>query len=66
MPRSLPLVRRYGHAPASFGAAFAIGTALNLGIVAVEGGCGNLAESMALLGDADHVVDPLVDIGRTG
>ena len=44
----------HSHAPASFGAAFAIGTALNLGFVVVEGVYGYLADSMALLADAGH------------
>ncbi|MES2753498.1 MAG: cation diffusion facilitator family transporter [Pseudomonadota bacterium] len=44
----------HSHAPASFGTAFAIGTALNLGFVAVEGVYGYLAGSMALVADAGH------------
>lgn len=44
----------HGHAPKDFGAAFAIGTALNLGFVAVEGAAGLLTGSMALLADAGH------------
>ncbi|WP_294216252.1 cation diffusion facilitator family transporter [uncultured Sphingomonas sp.] len=44
----------HSHAPASFGRAFAIGTALNLGFVAVEATYGVLAGSMALLADAGH------------
>ncbi len=42
------------HAPASFGRAFAIGIALNLGFVIVEGGYGFATGSMALLADAGH------------
>jgi cobalt-zinc-cadmium efflux system protein len=42
------------HAPASFGAAFAIGAALNIGFVVIEGVFGWLAGSMALLADAGH------------
>jgi cobalt-zinc-cadmium efflux system protein len=42
------------HAPASFGRAFAIGTALNLGFVAVEAIFGVMANSVALLADAGH------------
>jgi cobalt-zinc-cadmium efflux system protein len=42
------------HAPADFGRAFAIGTALNLAFVAVEGAAGFLTHSMALLADAGH------------
>jgi cobalt-zinc-cadmium efflux system protein len=44
----------HSHAPASFGRAFAIGTALNLGFVLVEAGYGISAGSMALLADAGH------------
>ena len=44
----------HGHAPASFGRAFAIGTALNLGFVIAEATYGVLAGSMALLADAGH------------
>lgn len=42
------------HAPKSFGKAFAIGTALNLGFVIIEAGYGIAAGSMALLADAGH------------
>ncbi|MCW3845905.1 cation diffusion facilitator family transporter [Sphingomonas sp. LB-2] len=42
------------HAPADFGRAFAIGTALNLAFVAVEGAAGFLTDSVALLADAGH------------
>src|SRR4051794_29980382 len=42
------------HAPASFGSAFAIGIALNLGFVAAETVFGFLANSMSLLADAGH------------
>jgi cobalt-zinc-cadmium efflux system protein len=44
----------HSHAPADFGRAFAIGTALNLGFVAIEGAAGFLTHSMALLADAGH------------
>lgn len=44
----------HSHAPASFGKAFAIGIALNVGFVAVEATYGILANSMALLADAGH------------
>jgi cobalt-zinc-cadmium efflux system protein len=44
----------HGHAPSSFGPAFAIGTALNLGFVAVEIVYGVLSNSVALLADAGH------------
>jgi cobalt-zinc-cadmium efflux system protein len=42
------------HAPASFGAAFAIGVALNAGFVIVEAVYGVLGNSVALLADAGH------------
>jgi cobalt-zinc-cadmium efflux system protein len=44
----------HSHAPASFGKAFAIGTALNLGFVIVEVVYGLSAGSVALLADAGH------------
>ena len=44
----------HNHAPASFGKAFAIGTALNLGFVIVEVIYGFSAGSVALLADAGH------------
>ena len=44
----------HSHAPADFGRAFAIGTVLNLGFVAVEAGYGIAAQSVALLADAGH------------
>ena len=42
------------HAPADFGRAFAVGTALNLGYVGVQMVFGFLAHSLALLADAGH------------
>jgi cobalt-zinc-cadmium efflux system protein len=42
------------HAPADFGRAFAIGTALNIAFVAVEAGFGFASHSVALLADAGH------------
>ncbi|MDV3458347.1 cation diffusion facilitator family transporter [Sphingomonas sp. HF-S4] len=44
----------HDHAPADFGRAFAIGTALNIGFVVVEGAAGFLTDSIALLADAGH------------
>jgi cobalt-zinc-cadmium efflux system protein len=44
----------HSHAPASFGRAFAIGTAINAGFVAAQVLFGILAHSMALLADAVH------------
>jgi len=46
----------HSHAPASFGKAFAIGVALNLGFVIVEAIFGILSNSVALLADAGHNV----------
>lgn len=44
----------HAHAPASFGGAFAIGIALNIGIVILQTVYGVLANSVALLADAGH------------
>jgi cobalt-zinc-cadmium efflux system protein len=44
----------HSHAPASFGRAFAVGTALNLAFVVIEAGYGITSGSMALLADAGH------------
>lgn len=44
----------HSHVPANFGRAFAIGTALNLAFVAVEGAAGLITNSVALLADAGH------------
>lgn len=44
----------HGHAPANFGPMFAIATALNLGLVAVQVLYGVVAHSVALLADAGH------------
>ena len=44
----------HSHAPANFGKAFAIGTALNLGFVVVQLVFGLFAHSLALLADAGH------------
>lgn len=42
------------HAPATFGRAFALGLALNVGYVAVEAGYGWASGSLALVADAGH------------
>jgi cobalt-zinc-cadmium efflux system protein len=44
----------HSHAPASFGRAFAIGTALNIGYVIVQVIFGVAAHSLALVADAGH------------
>jgi len=51
------------HAPASFGAAFAVGIALNLGFVGVEAAYGFLANSVALLADAGHNLGDVLGLG---
>ena len=51
------------HAPASFGAAFAVGVALNLGFVGVEAAYGFLANSVALLADAGHNLGDVLGLG---
>ena len=49
----------HSHAPKDFGFAFALGTALDLGFVAVEAVFGLIADSTALLADAGHnLIDP--------
>ncbi len=45
---------RHSHAPPSFGAAFAVGTVLNLVLVVAELGFGYLANSLALISDGLH------------
>lgn len=44
----------HSHAPVEFGRAFALGVALNLGFVLVEGVAGLLSGSLALVADAGH------------
>jgi cobalt-zinc-cadmium efflux system protein len=44
----------HSHAPASFGAAFAVGITLNLGFVILEAAYGVFAHSLALIADAGH------------
>jgi cobalt-zinc-cadmium efflux system protein len=46
--------RAHVHAPASFGTAFAIGIALNLGFVVIEALFGLMSNSVSLLADAGH------------
>ncbi|PZU06166.1 cation diffusion facilitator family transporter [Sphingomonas sp.] len=53
----------HSHAPASFGRAFAIGTALNLGFVAVEAAYGIASGSMSLLADAGHNLSDVLGLG---
>ena len=49
-----PLSAAHSHAPKDFGPAFAIGVALNVGLVMVQAVFGLIANSMALLADAGH------------
>jgi cobalt-zinc-cadmium efflux system protein len=53
----------HSHAPANFGRAFAIGTALNLGFVVVEAGYGIASGSMSLLADAGHNLSDVLGLG---
>jgi cobalt-zinc-cadmium efflux system protein len=50
------------HAPKSFGFAFALGAALNIGFVAVEAGFGILSNSTALLADAGHNLSDVIGL----
>jgi cobalt-zinc-cadmium efflux system protein len=54
----------HGHhlAPADFGRAFALGTALNIGFAAIELGYGFLAHSLALVADAAHNFSDVVGL----
>lgn len=52
----------HGHAPASFGRAFAIGIALNTVYVAVEAGYGFAIGSVALLADAGHNLSDILGL----
>src|SRR4051812_32591916 len=52
----------HDHAPANFNRAFAIGVALNLAYVLVEGGFGLAVNSLALLADAGHNLSDVVSL----
>src|ERR1700682_6170361 len=52
----------HGHAPASFGSAFAIGIALNLGFVILEVVYGVFAHSLALVADAGHNIGDVLGL----
>jgi cobalt-zinc-cadmium efflux system protein len=52
-----------GHAPASFGRAFAIGIALNAAYVIAEAAWGVKANSLALLSDAGHNLGDVLALG---
>lgn len=53
----------HNHAPASFGAAFFVGTILNLAFVGIEFGYGLAANSVALLADAGHNLSDVLGLG---
>ena len=53
----------HGHTSGDFGTTFAIATALNLGLVAVQVFYGVVANSVALLADAGHNFDIRVPLG---
>jgi cobalt-zinc-cadmium efflux system protein len=52
----------HDHPPADFSRAFAIGTALNLGFVLVEGGYGLMVGSLALIADAGHNLSDVITL----
>jgi cobalt-zinc-cadmium efflux system protein len=52
----------HSHAPRDFGFAFALGTALNLGFVAIEVVFGIVANSTALLADAGHNLSDVIGL----
>jgi cobalt-zinc-cadmium efflux system protein len=54
--------RSHLHAPRDFGFAFALGTALNLGFVAIEAVFGIVANSTALLADAGHNLSDVIGL----
>ena len=60
---AIPAGRGHGHGPANFGAAFAVGIALNLGFVVVEAVYGFLSNSVALLADAGHNLGDVLGLG---
>jgi len=53
----------HAHAPASFGTAFAIGIALNLGFIVIEAVYGLLSNSVSLLADAGHNLSDVLGLG---
>ena len=53
----------HAHAPASFGKAFAIGIALNLGFVVIEALYGLISNSVSLLADAGHNLSDVLGLG---
>ena len=53
----------HAHARASFGTAFAIGIALNLGFVVIEALYGLMSNSVSLLADAGHNLSDVLGLG---
>ena len=53
-------------APRSYGAAFAIGTLLNLAFVVIEASYGVIGNSMALLADAGHNLSDVAALAKIG
>jgi cobalt-zinc-cadmium efflux system protein len=53
----------HAHAPASFGTAFAIGIALNLGFVVIDALYGLMSNSVSLLADAGHNLGDVLGLG---
>jgi cobalt-zinc-cadmium efflux system protein len=53
----------HAHAPTSFGKAFAIGIALNLGFVVIEALYGVISNSVSLLADAGHNLSDVLGLG---
>jgi len=62
MPHSHGHHHHAPHAQRDYGLAFAVGTALNLGFVLVEGGFGLVNGSMALVADAGHNLSDVVTL----
>lgn len=52
----------HSHAPANYNNAFAIGVALNLAYVIIEGGFGLTTKSLALLADAGHNLSDVLSL----
>lgn len=56
------MVHEHHHGPQSYNKAFAIGVALNLAFVVIEGTFGFLADSLALLSDAGHNLSDVIGL----
>lgn len=53
---------QHSHATPNFNRAFALGIALNLGFVVVEGGYGFIVDSLALIADAGHNLSDVITL----